>query len=137
MNYYFHILITIFLVFSTVSCRNSKPKKFDLTYSKFEEKLNHDDFSELVEIISNNQLSTENYLDWSFNFQTRNADGYAKFRNFERAIYVRANSDEKFLEKVAVFYSKWPRQALLAMKGDKPHSGAVKIAEYALRLQGP
>lgn len=119
------LLIGYFLF---VSCQTPKN---DYDYSLFESQLSERNFKSLSDALGNGQISASNYLDWTYDFQTRNEDGVELVEEFENVVFTRANNDPDYLKSVAAFYSTWP-SATSDLKNHS-HPGAAKISEVLSR----
>ena len=128
-------LVTLLLISTLifVSCQDTSEKYggniYD--YSLFENQLATKNFKSLSDALVNGKISSSNYLDWTFNFQTRNKDGVELLNEFEDAVFTRANNDTNYLKSVSAFYSTWPSAA--SDLKNHPHPGAAKIAEVLSR----
>mgnify|MGYP007092088816 CR=1 FL=1 len=127
----FTLLLVSTLIF--VSCQDTREKSVEniYDYSLFENQLATKNFKSLSDALGNGKISSSNYLDWTFNFQTRNKDGVELLNEFEDAVFTRANNDTNYLKSVSAFYSTWPSAASDLKK--HPHPGAAKIADVLSR----
>ena len=126
-------LIVIFFGVSFLSsCKNKREEVFDKNYdySFFEENLLRKEFESLAASLVLEEISTQDYLDWTYDFQTKNENGSGLIEELEGVIFTRANEDERYLEKISIFFSEWDEAAELLQKHQ--HPGAVKIAKTIL-----
>ncbi len=126
-------LIIIFLGISFLnSCKNKEEEVFgeNYDYSFFEESLLEKEFESLATSLISEEISTQDYLNWTYDFQTKNENGPSLTEEFESVIFTRANEDERYLEKISIFFSEWDDAAELLQKHE--HPGAAKIAKTIL-----
>jgi len=127
----FTLLLVSSLIF--VSCQDTNEKSVENIhdYALFEKQLATKNFKSLSDALGNGEISSSNYLDWTYNFQTRNKDGVELLNEFEDAVFTRANNDTNYLKSISAFYSTWPSAA--ADLKNHPHPGAAKVADVLLR----
>ena len=127
--------IALMMVFCTMmaSCQNvvlnEKEKKEEaIDYASFESMLQEErhGVTRLADALASGKISPEDYLDWTFTYQTSQEDGKEDIEVLEEFIFSKAEADEKYLKGIGAFYAQWPPEALESFK-DHRHAGARKI----------
>lgn len=118
----------VFLVFMS-SC--NKPDLENASsldsYEDFENLLHVGDFERVVIELGRGSISPEDYLNWTYDFQTRNENGEELIKRLDNQVFSRADSDQKYLASMISFFSQWEGVGELLSK--ESHPGAKKIAE--------
>lgn len=103
----------------------------DVEYLFFEKLLLEGRLEEMSNIVADGKIPVAVYIDWTYDFQTRNREGGGIIESLEDVIFEKANYDDRYLKAICVFFSDWPN-VVEDLKSYR-HPGAVKISNTIFR----